>query len=117
MRGRLSLVGFLSCTAVATSVTSLARAPARAAPRGAASYVVVHTTPATAHVRSTVVLTGSVTPKVTGLPVTLQRCVGKTWRAVGKAKVSKTGTYAFSVKTPGTPTNWLLRVPRAGSSK
>ncbi len=117
MRGRLSPLGFLSCTAVAAIVTSLTAAPAQAAPRVAASHVVVHITPATAHIRSTVVLTGSVTPKVTGLPVTLQRYVGKTWRAVGKAKVSKTGTYTFSVKTPGTPTNWLLRVTRAATAK
>jgi alpha-tubulin suppressor-like RCC1 family protein len=81
------------------------------------THVALHATPATAHLRSGVVLNGSVTPKVAGLPVTLQRYVGKSWHAVGKAKVSKTGTYSFTVKTPGTPTVWLFRVTRAASAK
>src|SRR4051812_39107670 len=58
------------------------------------THVVLHVAPATAHIRSIVVLSGTVAPKVAGLPVTLQRYVGKSWRAVGKAKVSKTGTYS-----------------------
>ncbi|BEP15683.1 hypothetical protein acdb102_39940 [Acidothermaceae bacterium B102] len=104
----------VSCTALSLIATA---APTRAAVRvPAVTRVVVHATPATALAGSLVVLTGSVTPRVSGAPVLVQRLVGKAWHTVSHQKVSATGTVLVSLRAPRKTGAWTLRVTRAGTT-
>ena len=101
--------------ALVLMVLPVATAPAGASARVGVTRVVARMSPATVHDGSVLVVSGSVSPRASG-PVALQRLVGKTWRVVGKAKVTTGGSFTCSVRAPGKATGWVLRVTRAASA-
>jgi alpha-tubulin suppressor-like RCC1 family protein len=112
---RLSIKLGLALALVGLALPALA-APAGAAGHAAVTRVVVHVAPATVHVGSPLVVSGSVSPRVSGVPVVVQRLVGKSWHTVGKGKATSSGGFSFSVKAPGAAAKWVLRVTRAASA-
>ena len=100
---------------VATLVTSMliAAGPAEAAKAPVRTTIAAHVAPATALVRSTALVSGTVTPK--GGTLLLQRLVAKSWVTVAHQKSSKAGTFAFSLRAPKVAASWPLRVVRAAT--
>lgn len=110
------LVGRSVMAAVLLVSLPIAAGPAGAAGHAQATRLVVRAAPATVHIRSALVISGSVSPRVAGVPVVLQRLVGKSWHTVGKHKLSATGTFTFSLKAPAVAAKWVLRVTREASA-
>jgi hypothetical protein len=116
-RGRLS-GGVLRWVAVLVSgavlaVSSPGAVAAVAAGRAAVTRVTVHASPATVHVGSVLLVSGSVSPR-TSTPVVVQRLVGKTWRTLAKGSASK-GSFTVTVKASGKAALWVLRAVRAAT--
>jgi alpha-tubulin suppressor-like RCC1 family protein len=107
-----ALIRRLTLAAVVALALPVAAVPAEAAALRT-THVTVAVTPATVHVGGVVLVSGSVTPLRSGAQVTLQRFVGKTWKTLAHQKTAAPGTYAFHLKTPKSPTTWVLRVSRA----
>src|SRR4051812_48788674 len=99
-------------TAVALLTTSMvfAGAPALAASK---TTITAHVAPATALVKSTAIVSGTVTPK--GGTLVLQRLVGKSWVTVAHKAPTSSGSYSFSVRAPKAAATWALRVTRTAS--
>ncbi|MDQ1743108.1 MAG: hypothetical protein QOE23_1447, partial [Pseudonocardiales bacterium] len=110
------LVGRWLMSAVLLASLPLTAGPAAAAGLVSATRVVVHVAPATVHIGSPLVVSGSVSPRVSGVPVVLQRLVGKSWHTMGKHKPTATGAFTFSLKAPAVAAKWLLRVTREASA-
>jgi alpha-tubulin suppressor-like RCC1 family protein len=94
----------------------LAAGPASAAGHAQVTRLVMRATPATVHIGSTLVISGSVSPRIAGVPVVLQRLVGNSWHTVGKHKLPTTGAFTFSLKAPAVAAKWVLRVTREASA-
>lgn len=94
----------LACALVSPvlAVGGPAAAAARPAPVTAAAN------PAVAHVGSVVTVTGTLS-RHPGT-VTLQRLVGKAWRAVGHGKSNRTGEFSLAFRAPKSAATVLLRV-------
>jgi alpha-tubulin suppressor-like RCC1 family protein len=88
--------------------------PASAKPTPIRTSVVAHVTPATAYVHSVVVVSGTVKPH-SASPMEVQRLVAKKWVNLASGKVSPAGAYAVSLRAPGKPAGWSLRVIRAAN--
>ncbi|BEP13199.1 hypothetical protein acdb102_15100 [Acidothermaceae bacterium B102] len=99
-------------TAVSLTVSSL---PAVAAVHPVATHLHIAITPTTAKVGTSVVVTGTATPRVASLPVTLQRLVGKKWTTVAHARTTTTGAYTIRLTAPKKAATWTVRVTRAAS--
>jgi alpha-tubulin suppressor-like RCC1 family protein len=113
------LLRWTVATTVAASLLATAGPAASAA--GATRHPVttrlaVRAAPATVLAGALVVLSGTVTPRVTGAQVSVERLVGKTWRTLSKHTVSAAGAVAVSVRAPRTTGAWVLRVTRAAST-
>lgn len=113
MRG---LVSRWAAPVVIVTLLPFAAGPAAAASHAVPTRLVVHVAPATVHVGSPLVVSGSVSPQVAGVPVVLQRLVGKAWHTVAHGKASARGTFSFSVKTPAAAAHWALRVTRGAKT-
>ncbi len=111
-QGRFAAAGF----ALTVGAPLVAIAPSSAASAPAVTRISVRIAPATVRVGATLVASGSVTPRVTGAPVVLQRLVGRRWVSLRSARVSANGAFSISVRTPARPAVWQLRVARARST-
>jgi len=95
-------------TAVLACVLGVAGSGVAAA---ATSYTVsASARPATVLVRTSIVVTGSVSPAAPGKKVVLQRYYSGAWHSVKSATLSSTSRYRFSMKAPASPARWSLRV-------
>ncbi|MDX6226646.1 MAG: hypothetical protein QOI76_36 [Frankiales bacterium] len=104
--------------AASVSTTLVSAVPAGAVvTHPAATHFVVHVSPATVLKGTLVTFSGSVSPRVPGVPVLVQRLVGKTWQTVAHEKVSAAGVLSFSLRAPRPTGVWVLRVVRASSSR
>jgi alpha-tubulin suppressor-like RCC1 family protein len=108
-------------SAAATVALTLATLVTSALPAEAAtvhpvtSHLHLAVTPTTAAVGSSVAVSGTATPVVTSVPVTLQRLVGTKWTTVAHAKTTSTGAYTIRLRAPKSPATWTLRLIRAAS--
>jgi alpha-tubulin suppressor-like RCC1 family protein len=105
----------LAVCAVATVAVSMVftSAPALAAKAPVRTTIAAHLDPVTAVVRSTAVVSGTVTPA--GPSLVLQRLVGHSWVTLARQKPSAAGRFAFHVRTPKAAVRWDLRVSRPAS--
>jgi alpha-tubulin suppressor-like RCC1 family protein len=104
--------------AASVSTTLVSAVPAGAVvTHPAATHLVVHVSPATVLRGTLVTFSGSVSPRVLGVPVLVQRLVGKTWQTVAHEKLSAGGLLSFSLRAPRPTGGWVLRVVRASSSR
>ncbi|BEP13497.1 hypothetical protein acdb102_18080 [Acidothermaceae bacterium B102] len=101
-------------TAAATGAALLAPLPAEAVPH-LTTRLAAHAAPATAYVKTAVVVTGTAKPAVAGLTVTLQRFDHHQWHTVAHAKETRSGAYTLSVKASGKVGLLVLRVIRAAT--
>ena len=116
---RSGLLRFVASVCVVLS-SQAGAAPAGAAPNAAAAApavtrIGVRAAPATVHVGSAVVVSGSVTPRVAGVPVVLQRLVGSRWVSLRSTPVSATGTFSVSLGATAPTATWQLRVARVAA--
>ena len=100
---------------VTAAALTLGTLPAQAATKPAVTHLHVVVTPTTAKVGSTVLVTGTATPRVASLSVSLQRLEGRKWTTLTSAKTTSTGAYTLHLKVPRTATTWTVRVTRAAS--
>lgn len=101
---------------VAASLT-IAAGPAGAAEAvKSASTLRAHAVPATAQVRSVVVVSGTIAPRLPGSTVVLQEWTGKAWHDIAHHPMTGTGPFTFSIRAPKVPRLLLLRVTRAASA-
>jgi hypothetical protein len=89
--------------------------PAQAASHPAPSHLTATAKPLTVLTHNTVVISGVVSPRGTGV-VTLQRYSAGKWIQVSQKPTSKTGSYSFGLHTSGTVATTIYRVTRAASS-
>jgi alpha-tubulin suppressor-like RCC1 family protein len=108
-----------AAASIAASLLSTAGSvtPAAAAVKHpAATHLVLHVSPATALKATLVTFSGSISPRVPGAQVVVQRLVGKKWQTVSHQKVSALGLLTFSLRAPRTTGAWVLRVIRPASA-
>ncbi len=98
-------------TAVATALSLMSALPAQAA---TTSHVSATASPLTVLTHSTVTIAGKVTPRGNGV-VNLQRYTGGKWVQLSHKTASRTGSYAFAIKTSGTVATTIYRVTRNAS--
>jgi hypothetical protein len=110
--GRLAMHS-LAALAVATTLLGSTFGGAASASTGTThSHLSFGADPLTAHIGSSVVLSGLATPR-TSTPVYLQRYVAGHWKTLGHHVTTSTGAYKFTIKAPGKPATWIFRVTRA----
>jgi alpha-tubulin suppressor-like RCC1 family protein len=98
--------------AIVLLVSILAAAPASAASR----HLSITATPATALVRTTVVVSGTLAPRKAGVRLVLQRQVGKAWVTVAHTITAASGAYAIKVPAPKKAVSWVVRATTTGST-
>ncbi|MDX6203556.1 MAG: large repetitive protein [Frankiales bacterium] len=113
-RTRITL-RWVAATSVALSLM-VAAAPAQAA-TPATSHLRSTVAPATVLIGGSVVVSGAVSPTVSGSPVVLQRLVSGKWVTLGQKASGKKGTFSFAVHATGKASTWSLRVIRRATSK
>ena len=91
---------------------TVAATPAAAAVRKATSHITAHASVSTVAARGSVVVSGSVTPRVSGLAVRVQRLEGHTWKTVGHGAESRTGGYSIAITAPASAGTVSLRAVR-----
>ena len=98
---------------LATLSLLLVATPAAAIKKPVRTTVAAHLTPATALVKSTVLIAGTTTPGAGNLA--LQRLIGRRWTTVAHQKSTANGGFSFAVRPKATAT-WQLRVSRAATT-
>jgi hypothetical protein len=111
--GRFAMRSLAACAVATTLLGSTIGATAAASTSATtSSRLSFSADPMTVHVGSTILLSGTATPR-TSVPVYLQRYVAGHWKTLGHHVTTSTGAYKFTVKAPGKPTTWIFRVVRA----
>ncbi|BEP16617.1 hypothetical protein acdb102_49280 [Acidothermaceae bacterium B102] len=72
--------------------------------------------PATVYIGDRAVVSGTVSPKVAGATVVLQRFESGHWRALAHVKTVKGGRYSLAVRAPKKAALWPLRVVGTGAT-
>ncbi|MDX6253814.1 MAG: hypothetical protein QOJ11_148 [Frankiales bacterium] len=106
---------WVAATSVGLSLM-VAVAPAQAA-APATSHLRSAAVPATVLIGGNVVVSGAVSPSVSGSPVVLQRLVSGRWLTLGQRATGKHGAYSFALHATGKPSTWTLRVIRNATAK
>lgn len=102
--------------ATAVSLLSLVGPIPAGAAVAAITRISARATPTTVPAGTSVVVTGTVTPRVAGVPVFLQRLNGRRWVTLRSLPVTTTGTFSTSLRTSLPTGTWALRVARVGSA-
>ena len=113
---RIGRVGLRCVTAVSVALSlALAAAPAQAA-APVTSHLRAAAAPATVLLNTPLVISGAISPGVTGKPVYLQRLSAGKWTTIGHVASGKLGAYSFTIKAKGKAGVLALRVMRPANS-
>ncbi|MEP7055687.1 MAG: hypothetical protein ABI912_10615 [Actinomycetota bacterium] len=114
-KGRASTLRYLAIAMMSTALVTANSPASAAAAAPVVTRVGIRVSPSTVRVGSVFVVSGSVTPRVAGVPVVLQRLVGTRWRTLAGRPVSAAGAFSFSLRAPAPAGVWLLRVARVAA--
>jgi alpha-tubulin suppressor-like RCC1 family protein len=90
--------------------------PAQAAsPRPAVTHLHAAVTPTTARLRTVIVITGTATPALPSVPVTVQRLVGKKWTTLARVRTTAKGAFTLRLRAPKKAATWVVRLTRAAT--